>query len=51
MIEIWQFAAGTGLAQGTDVICNTVGVVAGGCSLLFGIVIKTLVKRKFSDEK
>lgn len=28
-IEIWQFSAGTGLAQGTDVIMNTVGCAVG----------------------
>lgn len=26
-IESWQFIAGTGLAQGTDVICNTLGAM------------------------
>lgn len=28
-IETWQFFAGTGVAQGTDVICNTLGMVIG----------------------
>ncbi len=28
-IESWQYIAGTGLAQGTDVICNTLGVAVG----------------------
>ena len=28
-IEVWQFAAGTGLAQGTDVLMNTVGATIG----------------------
>ena len=28
-IEAWQYFAGTGLAQGTDVLCNTLGCVIG----------------------
>lgn len=28
-IETWQFLAGTGVAQGTDVLCNTFGCVLG----------------------
>ncbi len=28
-IESWQYFAGTGLAQGTDVICNTLGCAIG----------------------
>ena len=28
-IEIWQYVAGTGLAQGTDVLMNTLGAVIG----------------------
>lgn len=33
-IESWQYFAGTGLAQGTDVICNTLGIMAGGISFI-----------------
>lgn len=33
-IEVWQFIAGTGLAQGTDVIMNTLGCTMGVFSLL-----------------
>lgn len=29
LIESWQYFAGTGLAQGTDVIMNTIGVAIG----------------------
>jgi hypothetical protein len=29
-IELWQYCAGTGMAQGTDVIMNTLGTAAGG---------------------
>ena len=29
VIETWQYFAGTGLAQGTDVIMNTLGCVVG----------------------
>lgn len=35
-VEAWQYFAGTGLAQGTDVICNTIGCVIGG----MGSIIK-----------
>ena len=28
-IETWQYFAGTGLAQGTDVLCNTLGCAIG----------------------
>lgn len=28
-VEMWQYFTGTGLAQGTDIICNTLGVAAG----------------------
>lgn len=33
-IESWQYIAGTGLAQGTDVICNTLGVAVGMIHLM-----------------
>lgn len=28
-VEVWQYATGAGLAQGTDVLCNTLGAAAG----------------------
>lgn len=28
-VESWQYVAGTGLAQGTDVLCNTLGCAIG----------------------
>lgn len=28
-IEVWQYTAGTGTAQGTDVLCNTLGCAVG----------------------
>ena len=28
-IESWQYLAGTGLAQATDVVCNTIGAAVG----------------------
>lgn len=28
-VEGWQYATGAGLAQGTDVLCNTLGAVVG----------------------
>lgn len=39
-IESWQYWAGTGLAQGTDVIMNTLGVMIGGLSYLFSKIQK-----------
>ena len=35
-IEAWQYFAGTGLAQGTDVICNTLGCCIGMVFLWVG---------------
>lgn len=34
LIEFWQYLAGTGVAQLTDVICNVLGVVLGGVTFL-----------------
>lgn len=34
LIEAWQYAAGTGLAQGTDVFCNSFGVAVGAMSFV-----------------
>lgn len=28
-VEVWQYATGAGLAQGTDVLCNTLGAADG----------------------
>ena len=28
-VEFWQYATGAGLAQGTDVLCNTLGAAVG----------------------
>lgn len=28
-VEVWQYATGAGLAQGTDVLCNTLGAAVG----------------------
>lgn len=28
-VEVWQYATGAGLAQGTDVLCNTLGATVG----------------------
>lgn len=41
-IESWQYFAGTGLAQGTDVIMNTLGVAIG--SLPY-IIVKIMNRR------
>ncbi len=34
-IETWQYLAGTGVAQGTDVIMNILGVAIGGLSYVW----------------
>ena len=41
-IEIWQYFAGTGLAQGTDVICNTLGCAIGAVPYL---IVKCINKK------
>ena len=33
VIETWQFMAGTGVAQGTDVLCNVLGIVVGSIAI------------------
>ena len=33
VIETWQFMAGTGVAQGTDVLCNVLGIVVGSIAM------------------
>lgn len=35
LIETWQFIIGTGVAQGTDVLCNVFGIVVGSCAYVF----------------
>lgn len=42
-VESWQYFAGTGLAQGTDVIMNTLGSVIGALPC---IIVNQLKKRK-----
>lgn len=34
-IESWQYMAGSGLAQGTDVIMNTLGAAIGSVPYVF----------------
>lgn len=34
MIEGWQFWAGTGLAQGSDILCNGLGVAVGALPII-----------------
>lgn len=43
LIELWQYCAGTGLAQGTDVICNTIGAAVGGISF---VLLQLYVNKK-----
>lgn len=39
-IEAWQFLFGTGLAQGTDIIMNTLGTVIGALPFFVVILVK-----------
>lgn len=34
-IEIWQYISGAGIAQGTDVLCNTLGIAVGNLGNLW----------------
>ena len=43
LIEIWQYKMGTGLAQGTDVIMNTIGALIGSLPCFIVKYIKTKV--------
>ena len=43
LIESWQYFAGTGLAQGTDVIMNTLGAAIGA---LPWIIVRLIIKRQ-----
>lgn len=42
-IESWQYLAGTGLAQGTDVIMNTLGSAIGSMPW---IIVSVIIKRQ-----
>lgn len=46
-VEIWQYCVGTGLAQGTDVIMNTLGCVIGGIPWF---VNRAIEKRKGKED-
>ena len=45
-IEFWQFKMGTGLAQGTDIIMNTLGVVIGSLPYMVVVIFRHLNKKK-----
>ena len=47
-IETWQFLTGTGLAQGTDVIMNTLGAAIG---VLPCLIVKHVFKRQTAREQ
>lgn len=47
-IEFWQYLAGTGLAQGTDVIMNTLGAAIG---VLPFIIVREIVKRQDREKR
>ena len=45
-IEVWQYTTGSGLAQGTDVICNTLGAAIGMFPYLLTALMKKCADRK-----
>lgn len=47
-IESWQYLTGSGLAQGTDVIMNTLGAAIGALPCL---IVKHVVKRQTAREQ
>lgn len=49
LIEIWQFMAGTGVAQGTDLLCNTIGAVLGSGYSLENFGLSSILKKKRKD--
>ena len=48
VIESWQYFAGTGLAQGTDVIMNTIGAAIGALPYL---IVMRIVKRQDREKR
>ena len=50
-IECWQYFAGTGLAQGTDVLCNTLGCAIGAIPWLVNRWIDKRRGRLGKDEQ
>lgn len=50
-IETWQYAAGTGLAQGTDILCNTLGCALGAVPWLLDRGILRLYNRRMDRKK
>ena len=51
LIEIWQFMAGTGVAQGTDLLCNTIGAVLGSGYSLENFGLSSILKKKRKDSE
>ncbi|MBR0303443.1 MAG: VanZ family protein, partial [Clostridia bacterium] len=49
-IETWQYFAGTGLAQGTDVLMNTLGCAIGCLPVILVFVIRK-VQKMFKKKK
>lgn len=41
-VESWQYFAGTGLAQGTDVILNTLGCAVGTIPFFWARILQTI---------
>lgn len=45
-IEVWQYVAGTGVAQGSDVLMNTLGCVVGAVPYFIRCVWRKIEKTK-----
>lgn len=45
-IETWQYLAGTGLAQGTDIIMNTLGAAIGASSYIIALKLQRILSKK-----
>ena len=49
-IEVWQYVAGTGVAQGSDVLTNTLGCVVGAVPYFIRCVWRKIGRNKNSNE-
>lgn len=45
VIELWQYVLGTGIAQGSDVLMNTLGCVIGAVPYFIGLLLKKISKK------
>lgn len=49
IIEVWQYVAGTGVTQGSDVLMNTLGCVVGAVPYFIRCVWRKIEKNKKSN--